>query len=45
MEWMSWRSASLFFARASVEITSPICLMSGASHVAAMPMACGNIVA
>ena len=45
MEWTSWRTASLYLARASVEMTVEIWLMSGASQVAAMPMACGNMVA
>src|SRR5665213_1065069 len=45
MLWLSCRSASEFFARASVEITVAVSCISGASHVAASPIACGNTVA
>src|ERR1700733_1221894 len=45
MLWLSFRSASEFFARASVEIVVATVLIRGVSHVAANPIACGNTVA
>src|SRR5216683_2658697 len=42
---MLFRNASEFFARASVEIVVATVCISGVSHVAASPIACGNTVA